>query len=409
MSTPATKPAVSSPAAPAGWRSIFLVAEREVMTRLRQRVFLISTAVLVSAVVLGILAAHFLGGETHVMQLATTDSSFAQELEATTHAMGIESNVTVVADRSAGEAQLSSGDIEALIIPGSDGNLTAVVESTLDSTLQPALHGLAQQLALSDQVTSLGGDPTTVAAAVASANVTVDALNPPVERDIGQMVVGMLIGILLFVSINICGQMVAGGVVEEKTSRVVELLLSTVKPSQLMSGKVLGIGAIGLLQVILVGGAAAITATATGVLSGMGLNLGISLLWGLIWFIIGFATFATVLAALGALVSRQEEVGSATMPAIMLMIVPYIIGINVLPNDPTSPLATTLSYVPGMAPFLMPIREALGVASLPEQLLALAISIATIPVLVWFAGRIYGNAVLRTGARIKLADALKTT
>jgi ABC-2 type transport system permease protein len=203
-------------------------------------------------------------------------------------------------------------------------------------------------------------------------------------------------------------QYVAQGVVEEKSSRVVEVLLSTVRPWQLMAGKVIGIGifVLGLLFALLL--AAFITVTATGLMGqiGAGLNFGSSLFWAAIWALIGFVTFAVIMAALASLVSRQEEVGSVTTPAILILAVPFVIGVNLLPNDPTNRIAEILSYIPLFSPTLMPLRYALGVASLPQMLLALAISLVALPVFLWLASKIYAGAVLRTGARVNLRDAL---
>ena len=116
--------------------------------------------------------------------------------------------------------------------------------------------------------------------------------------------------------------------------------------------------------------------------------------------------YAVVLAALAALVSRQEDVGSVTAPVVMLMVVPYMLGITLGVQDPTSPVIVWLSFIPFASPIVMPIRVAMGTAPTWEVLVSLAISTALIPVLVWGAGRIYSNAVVRMGARVRLRDAL---
>ena len=147
---------------------------------------------------------------------------------------------------------------------------------------------------------------------------------------------------------------------EEKSTRVVELLLSTIRPWQLMAGKVTGIGVIGLLQVVAVIAAAAGTALALGLLDTSSLDLGATIAWALVWFVVGFITFALALAALASLVSRQEDVASVTAPVLVLMMIPYMIGISIAPWDPTNPLVVGLSYIPFAAPMVMPMRIALG-------------------------------------------------
>ncbi|QAY69043.1 ABC transporter permease [Xylanimonas protaetiae] len=391
------------------FRAIWLIAERELMTRLRQRSFIITTALLVVAVVAGILVANALSGSASSdVRLGATDGATVSVLQQATEAAGITADVSTVSDADI-ETALRDDGFDAVVEAGGDGALTVHVVASLDSQLQPVLTGIAQQQALAAQVTALGGDPAQVATALAGAHADVVALDPPEERDLTQVFAGYFVGILMYMALIIGGQLVAQGVVEEKTSRVVELLLSTVKPSQLMAGKVLGIGLLGLGQVALTVAAAAVAATATGLLDTSTLRLGPTVAWALVWFLVGFATFALVLAALAALVSRQEEVGSVITPAIMFMVLPYVLGVSVLPWDPHNQLATTLSFVPGFAPFLMPMRQALGVAPQWELLVALALSLAVIPVLVWLAGKIYSNAVLRTGARIKLRDALRAS
>ncbi|ACZ31726.1 ABC-type Na+ efflux pump permease component- like protein [Xylanimonas cellulosilytica DSM 15894] len=400
-STPANAPQTLNP-----FRAIWLIAQREITTRVRQRSFLITTALLVAAVVAGILLVNATSGSSGFTLGATDGGEVA--LEQAVDAAGLDVTVQAVSGGDT-ESLLRDGGFDAIVSPGEDGVLTVQVEQTLPPELAPVLHGLAQQQALAAQVADLGGDPAEVAAAIGAAHAEVVPLDPPEERDVTQVIAGYLVGILMFMALMISSQMVAQGVVEEKTSRVVELLLATVRPAQLMAGKVLGIGLIGLLQVGLTVGAAAGTASATGLLDASGLRVGSTLVWALVWFLVGFGTYALVLAALAALVSRQEEVASVTTPATMFMILPYLLGVSVLPWDPTNQLASTLSFVPGFAPFLMPMREALGVAPLWQSLVALLLSLAVIPVLVWIAGKIYGNAVLRTGARIKLKDALRAS
>jgi hypothetical protein len=118
--------------------------------------------------------------------------------------------------------------------------------------------------------------------------------------------------------------------------------------------------------------------------------------------------YSIVFAALGALISRQEDVGGAIMLVLMVVIAGYVVGISVLPTDPGNALAEALSVIPLFAPTLMPTRLAIGGVPVWEAGLSVALVVALIPVLIWFAGRIYRNTVLRTGAKVKLRDALKS-
>jgi ABC-2 type transport system permease protein len=224
--------------------------------------------------------------------------------------------------------------------------------------------------------------------------------------DSQRLALGIITGILIYLALLIYGQMVAQGVVEEKSSRVVELLLSTIRPWQLMAGKVLGIGVVGLAQMILTGVVGVVASKATGALT-IGLSSAIgTVVWLVVWYLLGFFAYALVFAGLGALVSRQEDIGSVTAPVMMLIIVPYVLGISILPSDPSNHLVEVLSVIPTFAPTLMPIRLAMGGVPLWEVITSVVLVLAMIPILVALTGRIYRNAVMRSGARVRLRDAL---
>lgn len=381
-----------------------LVAGREIAVRARSRSFLIATGVMVLGVVLGgvLLKAIGSSGPLQVGYLPETASLAAQTAELLPADKQL--HPTDVPDRATGEDQVRSGDLDALIV-GSPDSFEVVVKDQVDPTLGSALVTLAQQHALSAEVRSLGGDPATVAEAVAHAAPQVVSLEPS-QRDAGKIVAAYVVGILIFLALMTVGQMVAQGVVEEKTSRVVELLLATLRPWQLMAGKVLGIGVVGLAQVAVVTAAGAGTAITLGLLDTTSFDLGSTLLWVLVWFVIGFLTYAVTMAGLAALVSRQEEVASVTGPVTMLMVIPYVIGISIGVWDPNNPLVVWLSYLPFTAPFTMPIRIA-GGAPTWEAVLSAGISIAVIPLLIWLAGRMYAGAILQTGNRMKVLQALR--
>lgn len=390
-----------------GWGGVRLVAGREIRQRIFAKSFIWSTVVLVVLIVAGIVAAKLIGDDEKVLHVGVTSQTqpLDEVIVATSSSFGATTEVTTVTE-DAGRAQVADETLDALVT-GTPESFQVVTKSELDATLSSVFSVLAQQAALADQIRDLGGDPATVGAAVAGASVDVVALDPPDEVDGSQILSGYVVGILLFISLQICGQLVAQGVVEEKTSRVVELLLATVRPWQLMAGKVLGIGAIGLLQILVLVGAGVGSAMALGLTQTMDVDLGATAAWVIVWFLVGFTMYALLFAAAGALVSRQEEVGSVTTPILVLMMVPYIVGVSIAPWAPDSPLVQWLSYLPFTSPLIMPIRVALGSVADWQVAAVLLLNIAVIPVLVWFAGRVYSNAVLRTGGRIKLKDALR--
>jgi ABC-2 type transport system permease protein len=389
------------------WEAVRLVAEREVTTKMRSKAFIVTTvATLVLLVGFALVMKLVSGGSDATVGVTQETSALATPLKTTASQVGENIEVTTV-DEKDGRAQVADGSLDALVVAGTDGTLRVVVEKDLDDNLRNALNVLAGQLALNQEITDLGGDPAQVRSKVSDASVEVEPLEEPYPYQSGQLVLGIVAGILIYMSLLLNGQMVAQGVVEEKSSRVVELLLSTIRPWQLMAGKVLGIGFVGLVQMVVVGGV------------GLAASLGLDVLtistsaaigtvaWLVVWYLLGFVMYSLVFAALSALVSRQEDVGGVIAPALMFVIVGYVIGISVLPSEPDNTLAAVLSVIPVFAPTLMPMRLAMGGVPVWEAAVSVGLVLALIPLLVWLAGRIYGNAVMRSGARVKLTDALR--
>lgn len=387
------------------WRVIRLIAEREVRVKLASRSFLLSTAGMIAAVVLGgVLVNLFatsdplkVGLDPGTAPLAGAVSTLAGE--------GDEVRTEDVADAEAGKELLTDGKLDALLV-GTPDDFEVYVDVDLDPSLQSVFTAIAQQQALGGEIESLGGDPEQVAETLLDAAPVVTALDPQ-EQDGGEVAGGYLVGILIFLGLIMTGQLVAQGVVEEKTSRVVELLLATVRPWQLMAGKVLGIGLVGLAQIGSIVAAMVGTATMLDLLDTSSLDLGTTALSALGWFVIGYVTYALALAGLAALVSRQEEVASVTSPVTMLMTVPYIVGVSIATWEPENPLVVWMSQLPFTSPLVMPIRMATGEVPGWQVAVSVALSLALIPVLVWLTGRIYSNAVLHTGGRMKLVQALR--
>lgn len=387
-------------------QAVRLVAAREVTMRLRSKAFRISTSVTVVLLIgFAIVMKLVQGGTDVTIGVSGPSQALEAPIRASASAVGTTIDVRKV-DEAAGRNQVADGDLDAVLV-GDGQQIRVVVKKKLDDKLANVLNVLARQLALSQEIVRLGGDPQRVNGAVANATVDVQSLEPPYPYQSQQLALGIIAGILIYMSLLINGQSVAQGVVEEKSSRVVELLLATIKPWQLMAGKVLGIGIVGLIQMGIIG--------VVGVSFGLAINaLTISasaafgtVIWLIVWFLLGFVMYSLVFAALAALVSRQEDVGGVTTPALMFVILGYVLGISILPGDPGNRLCEVLSVIPVFAPTLMPMRLAMGGVPAWEATLSVLLVLATIPALVWLSGRIYRNAVVRTGARVKLTDALR--
>ncbi|WP_462188500.1 ABC transporter permease [Frankia sp. CcWB2] len=403
-------------AAQGSGRVIRLIARREIVTRTRSRAFQITTGLFVLGIGAMVVLMSLTGGSSASrIALTAVDSRQAATVEAAARSLGEDVEVRAVADRAAGERAVLDGDVDAFVrvvaASGAAGNAVyrVVVKKELGDRLASVLSLAARQVALERQVVGLGGDPAVVGRAVSAATVQVSALRPASERDGARLLLGLFSGGLIYLSLLIFGPAVAQGVIEEKTSRVVELLLATVRPWQLMAGKVIGIGAVALGQLTLIGVIGVSLGLATGQLDiPAGIAIG-SVALALLWYLLGFAVYALLFAAAGALVSRQEDAGGVTAPMILLIIVPYVLGISVLPGSPDSGLILALAMIPLFAPVLMPMVIGIGSVAGWQVVVAMALTLALIGALVWLAGRVYGNAVKRGGTRVPIREALGTS
>ncbi|MDX6740365.1 ABC transporter permease [Actinocorallia sp. A-T 12471] len=380
---------------------IWLVASRE-LARIRSRMFVFVTGGMMVLIVGALVAVKLLGGSTPTA-VGFVDSATRAQVVAVAEAAGLDIAPRSVESEAVGEKLVIDGELDALVL---DGPLRIVVEKEPDSALHGTLTALARQAALDAQLTGAGLDPNAVAASVAAADVQVVSLKG--EDDLFDQRLGISAGlsVILFIVLQTTGLLVAQGVVEEKASRVVELLLSAVRPWRLMAGKVLGLGIVGLVQIGLVVVAGVGAQAATDVLGiSFGALLGTAV-WSLAWFLLGYTIYALLYASASATVSRQEEIGGVTAPIQILLIVPYMLAFAVVPADPDGTAARVASYIPFFSPILMPVRSAFGVPWW-EQILAMLPALALIAGLIWFAGRVYSYSVLRMGGRVSLGDALR--
>jgi ABC-2 type transport system permease protein len=202
------------------------------------------------------------------------------------------------------------------------------------------------------------------------------------------------------------GVWVATGVIEEKSSRVVEILLSAIRPGQLLAGKIAGIGLLGIVQLACIATFAIVLAVATGALELPASAVGIALVV-LAWFVMGFAFYAGLFAVSGSLVSRTEELQNALVPINLVILVSFFISIGALEN-PDSTLSVAASVLPFSSALAMPVRIALGSASPPQIVASISLLVAGTALLVPLSARLYAGAVLKTGTRVKIRDAWRS-
>lgn len=388
-------------------RAVWLVARREFVTRVRTRAFVIGTVLVLVAIAAYALFLRFIATEQSTVTLAFTPelAAVSSELESSARAIDRTLEIRQVPDVATGERLVRDDDADALL-SRSDGSVRLVGKEEVPESIRGLLDGVLQTAALNDQLRQAGADPAAVRAAVESARAEVATLERTDPQRGQRLLLGIAVAALLYGSLVFVGQAVAQGVVEEKASRVVELLLSTLRPWQLLLGKVLGLGAVGMLQLLIIAGVGLSVSAGLGVLDARGIALG-TLAVGLGWYLVGILLYATVYAAAGSLVSRQEEVNSVIAPLSVTIVVAFVLSINLLIANPDSTMVAGLSLLPPFAPILMPARIAIGNAPLWQVGASVGLAVLAIVGLTWLAGRIYSTAVLRTGARVRLRDALR--
>jgi ABC-2 type transport system permease protein len=386
---------------------IYLVARRELQKRLGGRVFRVGTLAMIVLIAIGIAIAKVAGGSSapSAIRVGFTSTTATLEPAFRSWATGAGTLVTVsdVADAAAGTAQVTAGALDVLVT-GSPSAPVAVVKDTLDTNVQSALSVAV----LESRLSAAGLTPAAVAAALAGTHVDVQSLAPAPPADperSGKLAAAIFVAFLLYLSIALYGSFVAQGVVEEKATRIVEILLGTIRPSQLLAGKIIGIGLAGVLQLSIIAAATLVLVQQTHIVSIPAVSAG-SVLVYLVWFVLGFLFYATAYAGVASLVSRQEDVSSATAPIYIFLIAAYVLVSIVVP-DPGSPLSTVVSVLPPFAPILMSVRMATGDATAWQVGLAIVLIVVSIAGLIWLAGRVYSNSILRVGARVRLRDALR--
>jgi ABC-2 type transport system permease protein len=370
--------------------AIALVARREIVERSRERSLWISTGITVAvlAAVLVLPSALGFGGATKATVAAAGPQAarVAAQARAQQDAFDVALTVRRVADDAAARRLVRDGDADVAVLAG--GRALAAAEDADDAVVAAVQAG--SQAARGARVppplpVSRAGDGR----AEERSGIAFVAL---------VILYGQLLGY---------GFWVATGVVEEKATRVVELLLSAIRPRELLAGKVIGIGLLGLGQLLLIGLFGVLIGSAAGQLE-VTSDVVAAVAVVLAWFVLGFGLYSCAFAVAGALVPRQEEIQSVTAPLTILILASFFLSFGAL-DDPDSSLARVLSFIPLSAPMVMPVRSIAGDAAAWEIALSAALTLLAAAGLIVVAARIYGAAVLRTGSRVSLRTAWRAS
>ncbi|BCL78369.1 ABC transporter permease [Ktedonobacteria bacterium brp13] len=434
-------------------RKIGLLANREFKSRITQRSYKITLIIISLAILIGTciptIIAFFAKGSgsaqtnltlvNNAGSIANLDNTalnqyFTRSLNGTSSSSShFTVHIASAGDINRLKAQVKSGNVDILLVVDRDAtrnlHVTYYTQSaSSSSTTPPQVQGVVNQLSILDKSSQLGlSAAQTQSLFTPPAFTIVSTQAASTKNDIAQRLTGYIIGIagmlLLFTAIIQYGTGVATGVAEEKGTRIMEILVNAASPFQLMTSKILGIGAAGLLQMfvqVIVGILGMLIQNPLSKLLGVS-ALSISLTLNattimvlvllLVYFILGFLLYAAIYAAVGALLQRVDEVQSATSPITMLLMVGYIasfIGGSLLLANPQAPTwFSVMSLIPFFTPTMMMVRVGAGAAPTWEIGLSIILLAATTLLCIWIAGRIYRFGILMYGQKPKLGQIIK--
>ncbi|NLE97368.1 MAG: ABC transporter permease [Propionibacterium sp.] len=360
---------------PSFWNAVGIVAKREIITRSLSKSFIISTIVTL-AIILAVMVLMPRIGDW--MSGGPDTVAVVGEAEPVVAGIADGAEIQVLADDAAARQAVIDETVDVAVVPD-DASPVGVKLYSLDDIPTDWL----QMLSVSPTVELLD----------------TDAANPGVLY-----LIALGFGIVWMMAAITFGMSIATSVVEEKQTRIVEILLATVSARSLLTGKIVGNSAAALVQILLIVGTIFLGLAINGdQLPTM--NLTMPIIWFVVLFLVGFVMIASMYAAAAALVSRQEDLANVQQPIMWLVMLPYFAIIFAFNN----PLALqVMSYIPFSAPVAVPMRVFTGQHEVWEPFLSLGILLATTGAIIWLAARIYENALLRTGKPVKWKDAIKS-
>lgn len=387
---------------------IGLVAARELHERTRGRIFRVGTLLMLAVVAAAIVIPTLNKGSksrASVGVVGGVTTPVRSAVSAAHESLHVTVRVVPETDLARAEADLRTGRVSLVVLDASQILLEQAVDSASTSTTAELARSLSNSLSTIATIAAAHLSPAQTRLLAHPVAVPLTSLSSTRSKGAAQgtSVIGL---ILLFVLLSQYSAWILTGVAEEKSSRVVEVLLGAVRAIQLLAGKVLGIGAAALLQASLLVAFALLLAKAVGsdVLNG---TAPLELVSSLVWLVLGYAFYCWVYAAAGSLAERQDQLQSLSFPLSVPMLVGYILSLTTASSGNPSLFFDVLAYLPPTAPFAMPVLVGLGDATWWEFLLAAVLSMASTVGVARFAAGVYRRAILRTGQRVKIREVLR--
>jgi ABC-2 type transport system permease protein len=387
--------------------SVGLVARREILERVRGRIFRVGTIIILLVVGAAIVIPKIHNSNrTPAQQVAVVgapNAALTQVIKYSGKQGKVPVQVVSEPTEESAKAALEHGKLDVAIVNGDKilVNQPITSDSTNDTATLVAV--LAPELGVLHAYQQAGLSGSQIEQVARARPVPVESLqqnNKSKSANRGTSVIGV---VLIFLMLNQYNTWILMGVMQEKASRVVEVLLAALRPIQLLGGKVLGIGLVAMGQAILIVGFAFIVSKAVGsdLLRGTG---GLLLLSDLVWLVLGYAFYCWLFAAAGSTAERQDQVQTLALPLSLPIVVAYVYAITVASTGNPSLLFKVLAYLPPTAPFAMPVLVGLDQVAWWQFLISVALAIGGIALMAWFASGVYRRAVLKSGQRVRLRE-----
>ena len=383
-----------------------LVAVREVRERVRGRVFRVGTVIILLAVAAAIIIPAVRTKSSAPQKVCVVGELSPQSRQlVTAAATRLGSTVQFVPEASAatGRAAVQAGDADFCVIDSSQLVVDKALGATDTSTTANLVRAVSVALGAQAAYQAAGLSPSQTAQLAQAKPLPVESIHPGPKTTIRTTsVVGV---ILIFVMLTQYNTWILMGVMQEKSSRVVEVLLAAIRPIQLLAGKVLGIGLVAMGQAALILIVALVLAKAVGsdLLKG---TAPLELASALLWLVLGYAFYCWVYAAAGSTAERQDQIQTLAFPLTLPILFGYITALTVAETGNPSLLFRVLAYLPPTAPFAMPVLVGLGRVTWWQFTASVVLSVIGTILVARFAARIYQRAILRTGRRVRLREVL---